>query len=115
MHHMSDPGDGPRSSNQHGHGMTWLQLLTLAGWFGVVLVAALRRGRPFATMAGVLVGIYSLLALALAPVFTARPITMAAFVALHLSVYVNFVALARPRMRSLGYRLLVSWPASFFV
>src|ERR1700691_3324352 len=112
MHHMSDPGDGPRSSNQHGHGMTWLQLLTLAGWLGVVLVAALRRGRPFATMAGVLVGIYSLLALAMAPLFHA---VMPALLALHAAVYVNFVALARPRMRPLAYRLLVSWPASFFV
>jgi uncharacterized protein len=92
--------------------MTWLQVLTLAGWLGVVLFAAVRRGRPFATMAGVLVGIYSLLALVMAPLFHA---VMPAFLALHAAVYVNFVALARPRMRPLLYRLLVSWPASFFV
>jgi predicted MPP superfamily phosphohydrolase len=34
---------------------------------------------------------------------------------LHVAVYMNFLALARPRMRSLVYRVLVSWPASFAV
>jgi hypothetical protein len=92
--------------------MNWLYPLTLAGWLAVVLVAALLRGRPFATMAGVLVGIYSLLALAMVPLFAAA---MPVFVAFHVAVYVNFIALARPRMRPLAFRLLVSWPASFFV
>ena len=92
--------------------MNWLYLLTLGGWLAVVLAASLLRGRPFAIMAGVLVGIYSLLALAMAPLFVR---VMPAFVALHVAVYVNFVALSRPSMRSLAYRLLVSWPASFFV
>jgi len=40
---------------------------------------------------------------------------MRVFTALHVAVYVNFVALSRPRMRPLAYRLLVSWPAAFFV
>ena len=92
--------------------MTWLHVLTLAGWLGVVLVASLVRGRPFATMAGILVGLYSLLSLAMAPLFHA---VMPLFVGLHVAVYLNFAALARPRMRPLAYRLLVSWPASFFV
>jgi len=92
--------------------MTWLPVLTLTGWLGVALVAALLRGRPFATMASVFVGIYSLIALAMAPLFHS---VMPAFVALHVAVYLNFVALARPRMRPLAYRLIVSWPASFFV
>jgi predicted MPP superfamily phosphohydrolase len=92
--------------------MNWLHVLTLAGWLGVVLVAATLRGRPFATMAGILVGIYSLLALAMAPLFHA---VMPAFFALHAAVYLNFAALARPRMRPALYRWLVSWPASFFV
>ncbi|HEY3819487.1 MAG TPA: metallophosphoesterase [Polyangiaceae bacterium] len=92
--------------------MTWLHVLTLAGWLAVVLVAALVRGRPYATAAGILVGVYSLIALAMAPLFHAA---MPLFVALHVGVYVNFAALARPRMRPLVYRLLVSWPGSFFV
>ena len=40
---------------------------------------------------------------------------LAIFAVLHTAVYVNFAVLARPRMRPLAYRLLVSWPASFFV
>ena len=47
----------------------------------------------------------------MAPLFHA---VMPAFVALHAAVYANFALLARPRMRPLPYRLLVSWPASFF-
>jgi predicted MPP superfamily phosphohydrolase len=92
--------------------MTWLHALTLAGWLAVVLVAAAVRGRPYAIAAAVMGGIYSLVALAVAPLF-AR--VMPAFVALHAAVYVNFAVLARPRMRPFAYRLLVSWPASFFV
>ena len=42
----------------------WFQLLTLAGWLGVVLAASLLRGRLFATSAGILLAVYSLLALA---------------------------------------------------
>jgi predicted MPP superfamily phosphohydrolase len=92
--------------------MTWFHLLTIAGWLGVIVAASLLRGRQFATMAGVLVGVYSLLAVAMFPAFR---VVMPAFVALHVAVYVNFVGLARPRMRPLAYRLLVSWPAAFFV
>ena len=93
-------------------GLTRFRLLTLGGWLAVVLVARLLRGRRFATSAGVLLGVYSLLAIAMAPLFGAA---VPAFVALHVIVYVNFAALSRPRMRPLAYRLLVSWPASFFV
>jgi hypothetical protein len=92
--------------------MAWLTLSTLAGWIGVVLTARLLRGRQFARMAGVLVGLYSVLALAMSPFFHA---VLPVFLALHAAVYLNFAALSRPRMRPLPYRLLVSWPASFFV
>jgi predicted MPP superfamily phosphohydrolase len=91
--------------------MTWFQALTLCGWLGVVVAARTLRGRQFATMAGILLGIYSLLALAMEPTFRAiEP----AFAALHVAVYINFIALSRPRLRSLPYRLVVSWPAAFF-
>ncbi len=92
--------------------MMWLSLLTLGGWLTVVIAAARLRGRQFATMAGVLLGIYSPLALAMAP---RVPALMAAFGVLHFVVYVNFTMLVRPRMRALLFRLLVSWPASFMV
>jgi predicted MPP superfamily phosphohydrolase len=91
--------------------MTWFHALTLGGWLSVVLAAATLRGRTFATMAGVLVGIYSLLAMAMEPVFASFAPAFAAF---HVTVYVNFIALSRPRMRPLVYRLLVSWPSAFF-
>jgi uncharacterized protein len=92
--------------------MTWFRLLTLGGWLGVVLTASLLRGRLFATMASVLLGIYSLLALAMAPL--SRPLLLV-FAAFHVAVYVNFALLARARMRGLPFRLLVSWPAGFFL
>jgi predicted MPP superfamily phosphohydrolase len=93
--------------------MTWFHYLTLCGWLGVVLAASLLRGRPFATMAGVLMGIYSLIAVAMAPF--SLPALLPVFAALHVAGYLNFVLLARPRMRPLAFRLLVSWPAAFFV
>jgi predicted MPP superfamily phosphohydrolase len=76
-----------------------------------VVVAALVRNRVFATFVGVLVGVYSLVAVAIAPSFQAY---LPVYAALHVTVYVNFLALSRPRMRPLVYRLLVSWPAAFF-
>jgi predicted MPP superfamily phosphohydrolase len=92
--------------------MTWFHLLTAAGWTGVVLAASLARGRRFATAASILLGMYSLIALAMAPL--SLPI-MPLFAALHVSVYVNFALLARPRMRGTLFRLLLSWPAAFFL
>ena len=100
--------DPPRSKLAK---MRWFDVLTAGGWLAVVLAARLSRGNPFAIFVGVLVGIYSLLAVALAP--WSGPL-LPVFVALHLAVYVNFLALSRPRMRSLPYRVLVSWPSAFF-
>jgi uncharacterized protein len=89
----------------------WFAWMTLALWAVVVVFAARARGRQFATFAGIIIGIHSLIAVEMAPAFVR---VAPAFVALHVAVYVNFVMLARPRMRSLPYRLLVSWPGSFF-
>ena len=91
--------------------MFWFDVLTGGGWIAVVFAARLARGSPFAIFVGVLVGIYSLLAVALAPWL--RPV-LPLFLALHVTVYVNFLALSRPRMRSFPYRVLVSWPSAFF-
>ncbi len=89
----------------------WFGYLTLGAWLFVVAGAAVSRGRQFATFAGVILGIHSLIAVELAPMF-ARVAPL--FIALHIAVYVNFLMLTRPRMRPLLYRLLVSWPGSFF-
>ena len=89
----------------------WFSFLTLGAWILVVALALLTRGRQFATFAGVIGGLHSLIAAEIAPMFV--PV-MPAFVALHIAVYVNFLMLTRARMRPLWYRLLVSWPGSFF-
>jgi hypothetical protein len=91
--------------------MSWFYGLSGGGWLAVVLTARLVRGSTFAVFVGVLVGIYSLLAVALVP--WVAPV-LVPFTVLHVSVYVNFLALSRPRMRPLVYRLLVSWPSAFF-
>ena len=89
----------------------WFGYLTLGAWLLVVACAAMARGRAFATFAGVIVGLHSLIAAELAPMFAN---VMPVFVLLHLAVYVHFVMLTRARMRPLLYRLLISWPGSFF-
>lgn len=94
-----------------GDPLSWFWWLTLGSWGLLVLVAAWLRTRAFAMFVGVLVGIYALIAVAMAKAFV--PI-LPVFATLHVTVFVNFIALTRPRMRPLVYRLLVSWPASFF-
>ena len=90
---------------------SWFSWLTLGGWAVTVASAAWLRNRAFATFVGVLVGIYSLCAAQMAKGF--GPILPAVAV-FHVTVFVNFLALSRPRMRPLVYRLLVSWPSAFF-
>jgi len=107
----------------HHDSVRWFQALTLAGWLGVVastrFVHAGRLARAGRTVNwraltlifGTFVGIYSLVALAMAPAF-ARALPL--FAALHVTVYINFLALLRPSMRSRVYLALVGWPAAFF-
>lgn len=108
-----DAGDAtPIADREHRTliDVSWFSVLTLSGWLAVV-VAAVLRTRVFAVYVGVLVGIYSLIALAMLPPPGAL---RGIYAALHASVYLNFLALSRPRMRPLPYRLLVSWPSAFF-
>lgn len=88
-----------------------LGYLTLGAWLLVVSAAALTRGRQFAVFAGVIVGLHSLIAAEIAPLLS--PV-LPLFIALHLAVYIHFFMLTQPRMRPLPYRLLISWPGSFF-
>lgn len=95
--------------------MQWFYVLTLVAWLTVVVVARVVRPGPFAIFVAVLVGVYSGVAALTAPAFAAYgPVPLRVFTALHLTVYVNFLALSRPRMRPFVYRIVVSWPASFF-
>ncbi len=94
--------------------MSPLAAVTLGGWLTVVASAAVFRGRPFVFFAGVFTGIYSLIALGLAGAIPANGALAWGVLVLHALVYVNFAALARPKMRGLWFRIFVSWPASFF-
>jgi predicted MPP superfamily phosphohydrolase len=92
--------------------MVWFPLLTLFAFAVVVLSALARRGRTFAMFVSVLGGIYSLLAWAMVP---RAGLVVWVFTAFHIAVYANFITLSRPRMRSLPFRLLLSWPSAFMV
>ncbi len=86
--------------------------LTAALWLSVVVTAAAIRNRLYATFVGVMLGIHSLIAAGIYPYAgPLRPV----FLGLHATVFVHFLFLARPRLRPLPFRVLVSLPASFFV
>lgn len=92
--------------------MAIFSALTAGGWLTIVLTAYVVRNRLFATFVGILGGIYSLAAIGQVGRFWfALPL----FAALHVTAYVNFLGLARPKMRGTVYRLLVSWPAAFMI
>jgi predicted MPP superfamily phosphohydrolase len=76
----------------------------------IVTHAALRRGRLFATFAGVFVGVHTLAATALAATLT-TPALQVAFGVANAAVYAHFFMLARPSWRPRWYRALVSVPA----
>ncbi len=88
--------------------MTWVWL---AAWAAAVLVIWKLRNRLYATFFAVLVGIQVLIWIGL----FAEP-EPEHFVMWGLSglVFIHYLALIRPRMRSLPYRVLISWPASWF-
>ena len=88
---------------------TWLSIGAAAV---VVLLAGLLRGRTFALFAGILLGIHTSVSIAIAPYFEA---VFPLYAYLQAAVYVHFVLLVRPRMRSLAYRAFISVPSSFFV
>lgn len=92
--------------------MSRFALFTLVAWAIVIVAARVLRGRLYATFIGVMLGLHSLIAVGLWPLFT--PV-LPYYAALHATVYVHFLALARPRMRSPVYRALISVPAAFFV
>jgi len=79
---------------------------------GVVVVAvALLRSRTYAIFRAVMLGMHTLIASALFPQFAwIAPL----FLYLHAAVYVQSLALVRPRLRGVVYRSLVSLPAAFF-
>lgn len=94
--------------------MSAFSLFSLGAWAAVVANARLLRGRQFAYFAAVIVGVYSLAATAFAPLVLGTRLGPA-FLVLHGVVYVHLLLLARPRMRPLAYRMLVSIPGWYFI
>lgn len=86
-------------------------LASLAGVVIVVAAAGLLRGRLYAVFAAVLLSIHTLISTALAPAFEA---VFPLYAYLQAAVFLHFLALVRPRLRPLAYRVLVSVPASYF-
>jgi len=93
--------------------MSWFGAVTFGLWSAIVVSAGVRRGKPFVYFVMVMGGVYSLCALGMVSQFPAP--LFPAFAVLHVATYLNFLALARPRMRSLPYRLLISWPSAFMI
>ena len=92
--------------------MNPLYIASALAWASAIIAAGIVRGRRASVFIGVLLGIYTLIALTLAKfVGPLLPI----FIYLHMAVYANFILLAYQRMRPLPYRLLVGWPASWFM
>jgi len=87
--------------------------VTLLGWVSVVLLAAIRRGRLFAIFAGIMLGIQGLISVALWSQFEARGLGPL-MLALQVLTFVQFGALTFPRLRSRAWRLLISWPGSWW-
>jgi predicted MPP superfamily phosphohydrolase len=82
---------------------------TAAAWAAVVVLAAVRRGRGFATFAGIMLGVHSLVSVALWPHFAARDLGLLVL-APQLAMFVHFGSLTFPRLRAWPFRVLVSWP-----
>lgn len=91
--------------------MTVFVIASLAAWLLVVVGAARFRSRAYATFRGVALAIHIAIASA---VFGFSGRLAPVFVYLHATLFVQALALVRPRMRPVWYRVLVSIPSSFF-
>lgn len=92
--------------------MNVFSIASLSAWILVALAAGFLRGRPFVFFAAVLVGVYTFCATSIAPAIANTPFWWP-FVAAHCTVYLHLLLLARPAMRPLWYRTLVSVPGSY--
>lgn len=82
---------------------------TAVAWAAVVLLAAVRRGRGFAMISGIVLGVHGLVSVALWPHFAARGLGVLVLVP-QLAMFVHFGSLTFPRLRGWPWRVLVSWP-----
>ena len=95
--------------------MTPFSLATLAAFLGVLVLGLALRNRFFLMFIGVILGIHSLSSTALFPLLSTygMPVELALWYG-QAATFLYFMRLTRARASSLVYRVLVSWPASFF-
>lgn len=95
--------------------MSTILALSLAAWFLVIVTALVLRGPLFAAFGALFGGVYTFAALSVVPLVRATFVAPV-FLTLHAVAYLYlFLFLAQPRMRGLVYRVLVSFPGSYFV
>ncbi len=86
-----------------------------AAYLGIVLITLRTRGRGFAIFMAVILGVFTLVSLTMRPYLGSLSGWFGnATWYLQGAVYVNFLSYLRPRMRTLGWRMAVNWPASFY-
>jgi len=88
-------------------------LFSLAAYILVVSAAWGFRSRLYGVFRAVTLGVHTLIACAIAP-FVAQSPLWPLFLWLHACVFLQSLALIRPRLRPLWYRALVSIPGAFF-
>ena len=86
---------------------------SLAAYLLVVTAGWGFRSRLYGIFRAVTLGVHTLIACALAPFLLATPL-WPLFLWLHACVFVQSLALIRPRLRPLWYRALISVPGAFF-
>ena len=90
-------------------------VVSLAAYLATVAIALLYRQRFFAIFAGIVLGIHTLSSTALEPTLShyGRPIEIALWYA-QLITFLYFFRFGRTNAPTGPYRVLVSWPASWF-
>ncbi len=95
--------------------MSLFAWVTLVAYLCVLALGASLRNRFFLVFVGVILGIHSLSSIALFSVLKryGLPVEIAVYYA-QAATFIYFTRLARGRASNLAYRVLVSFPASFF-
>ena len=91
--------------------MSELGWVSWSAWALIVIAAAVLRSYAYALYRAVVLGLHTLIFLALAP---SDGVLRMVALGLHALVYFDSAALIFPELRPLTYRLLVSWPAQYF-
>ncbi len=92
--------------------MSGLAIFSFAATCLVALLGAVLRSRAFGVFRFILLSLYTCIAL---PILPRSGDIGGVALALHLTVYIDSLFLIRPRLRPTSFRILVSWPAQYFI